>query len=95
MADDPAMVAGEYVLGTLDADERRAFSRRLLTDRQAVADVAAWQERLAPLLLGGPEATVSPALWTRIDRATRPAANDLCNRIRKAGGTCFVLRNRV
>lgn len=29
----------------------------------------------------------------RIGADTRPEANDLCNRIRKAGGACFVLRN--
>jgi hypothetical protein len=31
----------------------------------------------------------------RIGADTRPAADDLCNRIRRAGGACFVLRNRV
>jgi hypothetical protein len=30
----------------------------------------------------------------RIGADTRPAADDLCNRVRKAGGACFVLRNR-
>ena len=30
----------------------------------------------------------------RIGADTRRAANDLCNRIRRAGGACFVLRNR-
>jgi len=29
----------------------------------------------------------------RIGADTRIAADDLCNRIRKAGGACFVLRN--
>jgi hypothetical protein len=29
----------------------------------------------------------------RIGADTRPVADDLCNRIRKAGGACFVLRN--
>ena len=29
----------------------------------------------------------------RIGSDTRPAADDLCNRIRRAGGACFVLRN--
>jgi hypothetical protein len=29
----------------------------------------------------------------RIGADTRPEADDLCNRIRKAGGACFVLRN--
>ena len=30
----------------------------------------------------------------RIGADTRPAADDLCSRIRRAGGACFVLRNR-
>lgn len=30
----------------------------------------------------------------RIGADTRPAADNLCNRIRKAGGACFVLKNR-
>ena len=30
----------------------------------------------------------------RIGADTRPAADDLCNRIRRAGGACFVLKNR-
>ena len=29
----------------------------------------------------------------RIGADTRPEADDLCNRIRRAGGACFVLRN--
>jgi hypothetical protein len=29
----------------------------------------------------------------RIGADTRPAADDLCNRIHRAGGACFVLRN--
>lgn len=31
----------------------------------------------------------------RIGADTRPAADDLCNKIRKAGGACFVLKNRA
>ncbi len=31
----------------------------------------------------------------RIGADTRPAADDLCNRIRRAGGACFVLRNML
>jgi hypothetical protein len=31
----------------------------------------------------------------RIGTDTRPAANDLCTRIRRAGGACLVLRNRT
>ena len=31
----------------------------------------------------------------RIGTDTRPAADDLCNRIRRAGGACFVLKNMI
>jgi transglycosylase-like protein with SLT domain/sporulation related protein len=38
-----------------------------------------------------------PAMFyqVRFGADTRPEADDLCNRIRKAGGACFVLKNRV
>ena len=35
-----------------------------------------------------------PFYQVRIGADTRPEADDLCNRIRRAGGACFVLRNR-
>ena len=34
-----------------------------------------------------------PFYQVRIGANTRPEADDLCNRIRRAGGACFVLRN--
>jgi hypothetical protein len=34
-----------------------------------------------------------PFYQVRIGADTRPAADDLCNRIRRVGGACFVLRN--
>lgn len=73
MADDIEMIAGEYVLGTLDRAERAAFQRRLLIDPASVAAVAAWQDRLAPLLLAVPETAPAPALWDRIDAGSHPA----------------------
>ena len=77
MADDIDidLIAGEYVLGTLDDAERRAFERRLLTDRQAVAAIALWQDRLAPLLLAVPAVPPPPGLIGRIDTGGG-AAND-------------------
>lgn len=36
-----------------------------------------------------------PFYQVRIGAETRPEADDLCTRIRRAGGACFVLRNRV
>jgi anti-sigma-K factor RskA len=74
MADDLDPIAGEYVLGTLDAEERRTFQRRLLTDPAAVAAVAAWQDRLAPLLLTVEAVDPPASVWARV--AAGPPAND-------------------
>jgi anti-sigma-K factor RskA len=47
--DEIDALAGEYVLGTLDADERRAAEARLASDGAFRAAVAAWLSRLQPL----------------------------------------------
>ena len=79
VADDLDLMAAEYVLGTLDREERRAFARRLASDPAAAAAVRAWSDRLAPLALALPEETPPANLWQRIEAATgapRSAAND-------------------
>jgi len=77
MTDPHDMTAAEYVLGTLDPDERRAFERVLVEDPAAVAAMLSWQQWLAVLDAGAPEIMPSAELWHRIDAATRPqAAND-------------------
>jgi anti-sigma-K factor RskA len=73
MADDIDALAGEYVLGTLDASEHKAFQRRLLTDPAAAAAVSDWQARLSPLLLAVPEVQAPAALWDQVETASRPA----------------------
>ena len=42
-------LAAEYVLGTLDADERRAAEARIAADPEFRAVVSMWAERLQPL----------------------------------------------
>lgn len=60
------VLAGEYVLGVLDAEARRAFAARLARDPALAREVAAWQQRLAPLL-DQIEPVVPPlGLWHRI-----------------------------
>ncbi len=73
MADDYDALAGEYVLGTLDAAEQRAFQRRLLTDPAVAAAVADWQARLSPLLHAVPEVQAPAALWDQVEMSSRPA----------------------
>ncbi len=76
---DPAerdALAGEYVLGTLDARAAAEVARAMETDAALRAAVAAWEARLAPLTaLASPEAP-PPGLWERIAAALdgpRPA----------------------
>lgn len=58
--------AGEYVLGTLPADEHRQFERELETDRNLQDLVTDWQERLQPLADAIPAAQPHPQVWQRI-----------------------------
>lgn len=47
--DDIDILAGEYVLGTLDVAERAAVEHRRRTDRRLDAAIRSWETRLAPL----------------------------------------------
>lgn len=46
---DSGYLAAEYVLGVLDAGQRREVEARIARDRGFAAEVAAWQAHLAPL----------------------------------------------
>ena len=48
-------LAAEFVLGTLDAEERAMARRLLRTDRAFATEVARWRARLDPLLDAVPE----------------------------------------
>jgi anti-sigma-K factor RskA len=66
-ADGGNLVAAEYVLGVLSAQERRDVARRLEQEPALAAEVAFWEERL-----GGLADTVAPvtppaAAWSRIE----------------------------
>lgn len=75
--------AGEYVLGTLDADERAEFARRRLADPDLNEAVEAWENRLAPLLDDISETPPPPGLYAVIEArlpggaAAMPAAPTL------------------
>lgn len=60
------MLAGEYVLGTLDAAQRRAIASRLSHDPALQARVQAWEARLFPLVTLVAPQPPSPSLWLRI-----------------------------
>ncbi|GBU19567.1 MULTISPECIES: anti-sigma factor [Methylobacterium] len=66
--DDRDVLAGEYVLGLLDADTVREVERAMGTDADLRDRVAYWETRLLALSEGlAPEAD-DPALWARIER---------------------------
>ena len=67
-------LAGEYVLGTLDAANRRAVEGRLISDASLQTAVDAWQARLHPLTSLAPMVEPSSRLWSRIEQAITPRA---------------------
>lgn len=77
LPDDPAerdALAGEYVLGTLDARSAARVTAALANDAALRDAVAVWERRLAPLsTLAMPEAPPD-GVWDRIDAAIEPAA---------------------
>ena len=71
--EDREAMAGEYVLGTLDAEERRAFDEGLRVDEDLRQLVAAWERRLNPLAGALPERSPPAAVWREIERRIAPA----------------------
>jgi anti-sigma-K factor RskA len=68
-ADGGNLIAAEYVLGVLAAQERREVARRLEQEPALASEVAFWEERL-----GGLADTVAPVAppqtaWSRIEAA--------------------------
>lgn len=59
--------AGEYVLGTLPATQRRALEAALPTDPDLATRVAAWEQRLQPLTNLSEPVAPPDRLWRRIE----------------------------
>ena len=68
-ADGGKLIAAEYVLGVLGAEERREVERRLAQEPALASEVAFWEERLTGL--ADAVAPVSPpqVTWSRIETA--------------------------
>ena len=90
--DDRDLLAAEYVLGTLDADERASVAARLPADAGLAGAVAAWEDRLAPLAAASPDlappAALRDAVMARLfgpdlAPATAPAVVDLAAALRR------------
>jgi len=89
--EDTIVLAGEYVLGVLEAEEQRAAESRLQTDPAFKAAVAEWRNRLAELDATAPIVSPSPSLWAGIEGAIAiPAPTD--NASQKSSGLWRDLR---
>ena len=64
--DDRDALAGEYVLGTLDAATTARVGAMMRDDPALRAAVVAWEARLAPLAALTPPEAPPPELWDRI-----------------------------
>lgn len=75
MSDQPDndLLAAEYVLGSLEGEERRTAERLLDTDAAFARSVAAWQQRLLPLATQVPPVTPPAHLWRRIEADISPS----------------------
>ena len=90
-ASDPDLRAAEYVLGTLDPEERAAMARTLATDTAAAALVQAWERRFSPLFGAIPPVMPSPrvraallrALSARLGGSTAPLVGDPLTHLRR------------
>jgi anti-sigma-K factor RskA len=81
--DEIEALAGEYVIGTLDAREAAAVDAALSRDAVLREAVERWEAMLAPLAALAPPEAPPPQLWSRIEAslappapAARPAATD-------------------
>jgi len=75
--DDRTVAAGEYVLGTLDAQMRALLDARSATDDALRAEMYRWQDRLLPFASRITPAEPDLRLWSAIAaRLAPPAAND-------------------
>ena len=85
-----AKIWGVQLAAGFDRNKALAMYSRAVTRLSAVIG-----ERDPSLLSSVVRSRGSHAFYqVRIGADTRPEADDLCSRIRKAGGACFVLKNR-
>jgi anti-sigma-K factor RskA len=65
-APPPSDMAAEYVLGVLDAGERREAESRIASDAGFAREVASWESRFMPLLAQVAAVPVPDYVWPRL-----------------------------
>jgi anti-sigma-K factor RskA len=81
--EDNEALAGEYVLGTLEARQARAVEDALPHDAALRQAVAGWEARLAPLSALAPPEAPPPGLWARIEASLQPRAARVAAPVRR------------
>ncbi|MGE0660989.1 MAG: anti-sigma factor [Reyranellaceae bacterium] len=89
---DSLAMAGEYVLGVLEARDREAAERRLSADADFRAAVTDWRERLLELDATAEPITPSPQLWHRIETALDALQPEVRPDLRQRAGLWNSLR---
>jgi anti-sigma-K factor RskA len=92
--DDIEAVAGEYVLGTLDAAERAAVAARRQRDAALDRAIRRWERDFAPLMETGEPMTPPADLFSRIEQQIRPSVNAAPKRAEPAANVT-ALRRRL
>ena len=82
-AEGMGLTAAEYVLGVLDASQRRAAERRIGRDPAFAREVAFWEERLGGLAATVPE--VAPPRRVVVPHRGRTRPRHGCARMSVAG----------
>ncbi len=71
-AEEARGLAGEYVLGVLDAAEMAGVRERARGDAGFAAEIRAWEAQLLPMAGAVPPRAPPAALWERIEAAVAP-----------------------
>jgi anti-sigma-K factor RskA len=76
LSQDDIALAGEYVLGLLDASGEASVAARIATDADFATEVEAWRVRLQPMAEGN-DTPAPPHIWTAIaDALPQPSGQD-------------------
>lgn len=84
--DDDDLLTAEYVLGTLDPEERKRLEARLRDDVGLQDALYAWQDRLKALDGDIPLQDPPAGLWEKIETAIEGQAQTFVTTIRSAEG---------
>ena len=72
--DERDVIAGEYVLGTLDQQSSEQVEAAMARDPHWAEAVAAWEARLRGLVALAPPEAPPADLWTQVEEAVWPGA---------------------